>query len=242
MNVAIILAGGVGSRVGADRPKQFIDVLEKPIIAYTLEAFQRNKNIDIIEIGCHSSWIGYLKEIIIKYKITKAKWVVEGGDTFQETTMNCVDYLKDKIKNDDLVLIQYAAAPFVKQTIIDDSIRVGEQTGCAVAGTPCFQLLGSKDGDRSDRWVDRDKYMQIASPYAFKYNFLLKIYEEAKEKNILNAIEPHITSLIYALEYPLYLSYSDQTNIKITTKEDLDLFEGWVRMNQARVERGEEWL
>ncbi len=242
MNVAVILAGGIGSRVGADRPKQFIEVLNKPIIAYTLEAFQRNQNIDIIEIGCHSLWIDYLRNIIRKCGITKAKWIVEGGLTFQETTLNCVNNLSDKAGLDDLILIHYAAAPFVKQRIIDDSIKVGERTGCAVASIPCYQLIGSKDGNVSKKWIDRDKCAQIVSPYAFRYEFLLKVYQEAKSKNLLETIEPHITSLIYALGYELHLSYSDQTNIKITTKEDLELFDGWVRMNRARVERGEDWL
>ena len=242
MNIAVILAGGVGSRVGADRPKQFIEVLGKPVIAYTLEAFQRNADIDVIEIGCHSSWIEYLKEIVERYNISKAKWIVEGGNTFQETTINCVNHLNNKISDSDLVLIQYAAAPFITQKIINDSIKVGKQTGCAVAATPCFQLLGTKNGYKSDKWVDRDLFTQIVSPYAIRFDFLKKIYSAAKTKGLIDIVEPHLTSLIYALGYSLNLSYSDQTNIKITTKEDLAMFEGWVRMNMARVAEGKEWL
>ena len=243
MNIAIILAGGIGSRVGANRPKQFVEVLGKPVSAYTIEAFQRNASIDAIEIGCHPSWMEYLKDMIKKYNLTKVKWIVKGGDTFQTTTMNCVDYLKDKISMDDLVLIQYGAAPFTKQSIIDDAIKVGLEKGSSVAAIPCFQLMGTKENDSiSEKWVNRDKYTQITCPYSFKYSFLLKIYKEAIEKGLIDRIEPHVTSLMYALGYSLNLSLSDQTNIKITTRDEFDLFEGWVRMNQERIKKGEPWL
>ena len=116
------------------------------------------------------------------------------------------------------------------------------EKGWSVAATPCFQLIGSKDGNKSIKWIDRDSLVQIACPYAFKFGILLQVYKEAEEKKLLDIIEPHTTSLMYALGYSLNLSYSDQTNIKITTKDDLDLFEGWVRMNMARVKHGDDWL
>lgn len=242
MNYAIILAGGSGTRLGADRPKQFIDILDKPVLAYTLDIFQRNSNIDAIEIGCNVKWIDFCKEMIEKYNFSKVKWIVNGGETFQETVRNCVDNLKDKISKDDFVMIQYGAAPFTKQIIIDDAIKVAHEKGMSFAATPCYQLMGSNDDDKSLQWIDRDKNIEVACPQTFRFDYLLKIYEEAEKQGLLNKIEPHTTSLMYALNYPLYKSYSDQTNIKITTKEDLDLFEGWVLMNQKRLKEGKEWL
>lgn len=243
MNYAIILAGGSGTRLGANRPKQFIEILDKPILAYTLDIFERNNNIDFIEIGCNANWLDYCKELVDKYHISKVKWIVNGGETFQDTVKNCVDNLKGKINNDDLVLIQYGAAPFTKQIIIDDAIRVAKEKGMSFAATPCYQLMGSNDiDDKSLKWVDRDKQIQIACPQTFKFGLLLDIYNKAEEKGLLDKIEPHTTSLMYALGYPLYKSYSDQSNIKITTKDDLDLFEGWVLMNTKRVKEGKSWL
>lgn len=228
MLTVMILAGGVGSRVGADKPKQFVDVLGKPVLAYTIDIFQKHTDVDAIEVVCHAEWIDYLKEMVQKYNLTKVKWIVNGGNTFQESVINGTNYLKDKVNMDDYVLIQYGAAPFTSERIVTDVIRVMKEKGSSVTATPCYQLIGTKDGEESLNWVDRDKYIQIACPYGFKYGYLVDIYIRAEEKGLLDTIEPHTTTLMYALGEKLNLAYGDQTNIKITTKEDLMIFEGYV--------------
>lgn len=229
MITAMILAGGVGSRVGAGRPKQFVEILGKPILAYTIDIFQKHPEVDSIEVVCHAEWMDYLKDMLKKYDLTKVKWIVHGGDTFQESVINGMNYIKDKIALDDYVLIQYGAAPFTSEKIVTDVIRVMKEKGSAVTGTPCYQLLGTNDGNGESRnWVDRDKFVQIACPYGFKYSYLLDVYKRAEKHELLDKIEPHTTSLMYALGDKLNLAYGDQTNIKITTKEDLDLFEGYA--------------
>lgn len=234
MVTTMILAGGVGSRVGAERPKQFIEVLGKPILAYTIEIFEQCEAVDVIEIVCHVSWREYLEDIIKKFGYKKVKWIVDGGDTFQASVINGMNFLKDKIQDDDYILIQYGAAPFTSEDIVMDVIRVMMEKGSAVTGTPCYQLLGTKDGEVSKKWVDRDMYTQIACPYGFSFGYLKGIYRRAEENGLLSKIEPHTTSLMYALGEVLNLAYGDQTNIKITTKEDLELFEGYVLMKKKR--------
>lgn len=235
MIVAMILAGGVGSRVGAERPKQFIEVLHKPVLAYTIEIFQNHPDIDAVEIVCHKNWKDYLDEMVRKYNLTKVKWIADGGDTFQDSVMSGLNHLKGKLKCNDYVLIQYGAAPFTSEKIVSDVIRVMKEKGSAVTATPCYQLMGSNDAyGESKSWVDRDKYIQIACPYGFKFSYLLDIYKRAEEQGLIGKIEPHTTSLMYALGDTLYQAYGDQTNIKITTKEDLGLFEGYVLMQQQK--------
>lgn len=234
MITAIILAGGVGSRVGAGRPKQFVEILDKPVLAYTIEIFQNHPDVDAIEVVCHKSWKEYLEDMIKKYDLTKVKWVADGGDTFQDSVMSGVNNLNDKIDGDDYVLIQYGAAPFTSEKIVTDVVRVMKEKESAVTATPCYQLMGSMDGETSNTWVDRDKFTQIACPYGFRYSYLLDIYKRAEEQGLIETIEPHTTSLMYALGDHLNLAYGDQTNIKITTKEDLDIFEGYVLMKQKR--------
>lgn len=232
MITAIILAGGVGSRVGAGRPKQFVEILDKPVLAYTIEIFENHPEVDVIEVVCHRSWKDYLDEMVEKYGYKKVKWIADGGETFQDSVMSGVNNLKDKISGDDYVLIQYGAAPFTSERIVSDVIRVMREKDSSVTATPCYQLMGSMDGETSNTWVDRDKYTQIACPYGFKYSYLLDVYKRAEEKGLLEVIEPHTTSLMYALGDKLNLAYGDQTNIKITTKEDLDMFEGYVLMKR----------
>lgn len=236
MITAMILAGGVGSRVGADCPKQFIKVLDRPVLAYTIEIFQKHPLVDAVEVVCHKSWKSYLMEMITAYGLDKVKWITDGGETFQESVMNGMIYLKDKIGKEDYVLIHYGAAPFTSEKIVTDVIRVMKEKRSAVTATPCYQLLGSNDGTVSRNWVNRDEYIQIASPYGFEYGYLLDIYRRSEEKRLLETIEPHTTSLMYALGDELHLAYGDQTNIKITTKEDLELFEGYAFMRKNKKE------
>ncbi len=227
MITAMILAGGVGSRVGAERPKQFVEVCGKPILAYTIEIYQKNPQVEAIEIVCHADWIDYLKEMIENYDLSKVKWITHGGETFQKSVINGMEYLKDKLDVDDIVMIHYGAAPFSSQQIVTDGIKVCQEHGMSVSCTPCFQLMGSDDGNgESKRWINRDKQVQICCPQSFKYGYLADIYKRAEEKGLLETVEPHTTSLMYALGDTIYQSYGNQTNIKITTKEDLELFFG----------------
>lgn len=235
MNIALILAGGIGSRVGAERPKQFVEVLGRSVLAYTIEIFQNYQNVHAIALVCHEEWIEYVKKMVENEKFTKVHWIVKGGKDFQHSVLNGINNFKydSELSGDDFVLIHYGAAPFTSEKIVTDCIEVAKRYGSAFSATPCYQLLGSNDGgNTSTRWVDRDKYIQIACPQCYKFDYLISIYDRAEKKGLLEIIEPHTTSLVYALGDILYQSYGNQTNIKITTPEDLDLFEGYVLMKQ----------
>ncbi len=237
MNIAVILAGGVGSRVGADRPKQFIEILDKPVLAYTIEKFDSHPEIDAIEIVCVKSHIDYLKEMVKRYGLKKVKWITEGGSTFQGSVMNGVNNLKDKADDNDIVLIHFGASPFVEAEIISDAIKVCKEKGNAISTTDFFLLSGIKDDEtKSTKWIDRDTVACMNSPHAFKYKFVYDLYKEGVETGVIDRVEPHTTTMMYALGKTIYFSKGSQTNIKITTKEDLDLFEGYVLLKQKRAE------
>ena len=236
MNVAVILAGGVGSRVGADRPKQFIEVLGKPVLAYTLEAFQKHSEIDAIEVVCHKLWKDYLQEMIRQHGLDKVKWVADGGETFQESVLNGIYYLKDKISEDDIVLVHFGASPFVTEEIITDCIKVCKEKGNAISTTDYFLLSGVKNSTQSvedpdnysDQYINRDTVAIMNSPHAFKYGFIKGLYDEAIQTGVINEVEPHTTTLMYKMGKRIFFAKGSQTNIKITRKEDLTLFEGYV--------------
>ncbi len=236
MNVAIILAGGVGSRVGADRPKQFIEILGKPILAYTVEKFNSHPEIDAIEIVCVKSHIDYLKDMVRQYDLDKVRWITEGGSTFQGSVMNGVNYLKDKLDDDDIVLVHFGASPFVEPELISDAVKVCAEKGNAISTTDFLLLSGWKDedGKSSSKYINRETVACMNSPHAFQFKFVCDLYEEGIRTGVINEVEPHTTTMMYALNKPIYFSKGSQTNIKITTKEDLDLFEGYVLMKQKR--------
>lgn len=233
MNTVIILAGGTGTRVGAGTPKQFIEVLGKPVLAYTIDIFQKNARIDAVVVVCHSDWMAYCREMCGKFSLTKVRWIVPGGETFQDSVINGVKHLEGLLGSetspDDNVFIQYGGAPFTSQKIVDAVVEMTEERGSAVTATPCYQLISERTTDTtSEVWRDRNKHIQIACPYGFRFSYLLDIYRRGAEQGLLEKIEPYTTSLMYALGETINYTYGDQTNIKITTAEDLRLFEGYV--------------
>ena len=163
------------------------------------------------------------------------KWIVNGGNTFQKSVLNGIIYLQEKINNEDIVVVHYAASPFVSEEIISDGIRVAKEKENSASATPCFLLMGSNDnGVKSTKWVDREKIMQLNSPQCFKFGYVCSLYQKAVGMGILEDVEPHTTSLMYYMGETIYFSKGNQTNIKITTKEDLELFEGYVLMKQRK--------
>lgn len=229
MNVAMILAGGVGKRLGAAIPKQFVKILDKPILIYTLEAFQHNKKIDAIQVVCIPEYQKQLWDWVEEYRLTKVRWVVDSGDTYQGSVIQGIKGLSGICGAEDIVLIHFGVGAFVSEEEIDDSIRVCREHGNGVAATPCVLCLCEKDGeDSSVTGVDRDRTMGLASPQTFRYDLLCEMYKRAEKEKVFEKIDPHTTSLMFELGVRLYFSKSSQRNIKITTQEDLDLFEGYV--------------
>ncbi len=240
MNIAVILAGGIGNRFGASIPKQFVEVLGKPILAYTIDAFEQHKEIDAILVVCVKSYIGYMFEIKDRYGFNKLKWVTEGGNTFQESVLKGISFLENKARQDDIVLIHFGASPFITSDIVSDAIRVCKNKGNAISTTDYYLLSGKKKINSSvsesdnytEEYIDRETIAVMNSPHAFKYGFVSNMYKEAIKTGIINSVEPHTTTLMYAMGKKIYFSLGNQNNVKITCKEDLELFEGYLLAKQ----------
>ena len=136
-NYVILLAGGVGKRMGSSVPKQFIEVNGKPIIVYSIENFQRNLQIDKIVVVCVKDWIERLKEIVVQYSLKKVEWIIEGGVTGHDSIRNAVFFLKDKLHPDDFIIVHDAVRPILPQKAIDEVIRVAHEKGNASSSIPC---------------------------------------------------------------------------------------------------------
>ena len=243
MNIAIILAGGVGNRLGAGIPKQFVEILGKPILAYTIEPFECHPEIDAILFVCVKPYMDYIWKMKEKYGFSKLEWVAEGGATFQQSVINGVNYLADKAESDDTVLFHFGASPFIKPDIISDVIRVCKEKGTNAISTTDYLLLSGKKEKTSSvsdtenytkEYINRDTIAVMNTPHAFQYGFVAEMYKEAIETGVIDTVEPHTTTLMYAMGKPIYFSKGSQGNIKITTKDDLELFEGYVLEQQRK--------
>lgn len=229
MVYVVILAGGIGNRLGAGIPKQFVDVLGKPVIAYTMEAFQGHPEVDAIELVCVDGFQPTLQKIVDDNHITKVIKIVKGGAEYENSIMNGVAGLAGIAKPDDVVMIQWAASPFINEEIISDNIRVCKEKGNAMSASYPYLLYGSNDGDCSKNAINRDTFRVLAAPQSFLFKNIAFIYQQVEEKKMFEYVEPHTTALMTALGIPIFFSKGSQTNIKITTKEDLRLFEAYIR-------------
>lgn len=174
MNIAVILAGGVGSRVGAGIPKQFIEVLGKPILAYTIKAFEEHPEIDYILVVCVKIYLDYVSVMKELYNFSKLHWVIEGGDNFQGSVLNGIKFLEDKIDREDIVVIHFGASPFITADIITDCINVSKAKGNAISTTDYYLLSGEKKStasvsnsdNYSEKYINRETIAVMSSPHA----------------------------------------------------------------------------
>lgn len=235
MNYVIIIAGGVGSRLGAPVPKQFVEVLGKPIIAYTMEHFQNHPEIDAIELVCVDGYQEHLKGIIDKYGITKLLKIVKGGSEYERSIMNGVAGLEGIAKPNDVVMIHWSASPFINEEMITDNIRVCKEKGNAITASYSYLLYGSNDGDCAKTAINRESFMTLSAPQSFLYKNIVGFYKQVEERKFFETVEEHHTTVFMAeLGIPLYFSKGSHTNIKITTKEDIDLFLGYLLAKKYR--------
>ena len=177
-------------------------------------------------------------DMVRQYGITKVRWVCTGGATYQDSVLNGLRNLEPHCQDDDIVLIHFGVSPFVDQEIIDDSIAVCRAHGNAISSNPCVLCMCAKDPEdasRSTEGLDRETLMGLNSPQTFRMDYLRELYAEGLEKNVMDTlVDPHTTTLMFALGRTLYFSKSSQANIKITTKEDIALFEGFLLAKQLR--------
>lgn len=236
MNYVIIIAGGVGSRLGASVPKQFVEVLGKPVIAYTMEHFQNHPDVDGIELVCVDGFQDHLMGIAERYGITKVIKTVKGGSEYERSIMNGVAGLEGIAKQDDVVMIHWAASPFLSEEIITDNIRVCKEKGNAISASYSYLLYGTNDGDCAKKSINRETFMTLSAPQSFLYKVITDIYKQVEEKNMFDYVEAHTPAFMAELGIPIYFSKGSHANIKITTKEDIDLFLGYLLAKQYKEE------
>lgn len=233
-NYVIILAGGIGSRLGGPMPKQFLSLNDKPVIVHTLENFERNKNIDGIIIVCVRDWISHLKEILLEYKISKVIDIVEGGETGHDSTRNGIFYLREKLSSDDYIIIHDAARPILPQAAIDEMLKVAHDKGNASLAIPCYEtVIYTDDGSSGDKQLDRCKIMRIQTPQTYRYGEILPLYDMAEKENKHDFVYADLVLIYYGKT--VYFSKGFTNNIKITRKEDIPLCKALMTFSEEEL-------
>ncbi len=225
MNIALVIAGGTGSRMGANIPKQFVEVKGKPVLAYTLEAFQNHPLIDAIEIVCIKGWEDEVWSYKDKYGITKLTWITEGGSTGQESIRNGVYNLKGKIGPDDNVIVHDGIRPLVDDSVLDDVIAKCDEYGNGVTSMPYNEQIFLIDDEISTiKYIPRETLRRVSTPQCYKYKLLDEKYHEAFEKGIGIYGSSYTNTMMVELGVRLYFAKGSDRNIKLTTPGDLEIF------------------
>ncbi len=225
MNVVLLTAAGTGTRMGQDIPKQFIHIDNKPILIHTLEAFQNHPSVDAIIVVTLSSWIEVVKAYAMQFNITKLQWVVEGGATGQESIYKGVVELKKHISDDDVVMVHDGNRAMVSSEIISDSLATFKKHGSAVAAIPCVEAVfrSDDDGISSSVSIPREQLFRTQTPHTYTLGKLLWAHEQAIESGITNTAAS--CTLMQLLGEKVFFSKGSEENIKITTIDDLRIFQ-----------------
>ena len=232
MNIAVILAGGLGNRMGLEIPKQFYSVHGKPILIYTLEEFQRHPQIDAIEVVCIDGWIDAVDSFAKQYGLTKLKWIVPGGDTCQESIRNGVYHLEGKAGAGDTVVIHDGIRPLVEPSVLTDVIGKCQKYGNAVTALPYYEqifLVDEDDESVTTRYIPRERLRRVSTPQAYQFALLDQKYHEAFEKGIGIHGSSYTNTMMVELGVALHFAAGSEKNIKLTTREDLELFKAYLR-------------
>lgn len=221
-----ILAGGIGGRMGSEIPKQYIEIVNKPIIIHTIEHFISISEIDLIMVLCPVDWIDYTKELVEKYVGSNNRVeVIEGGETRSDTLMKSIEYIERTHElEDDIIITHDAARPFVTEKIIRENIAAAKEYGaCSTYIRAIDTIAISSDGQEIMSIPDRSQMYQTQTPQTFVARELRELYEKLtndEKDKLTDAVGIYIAN-----NKKVHIVEGEQSNIKITYPYDLTLAE-----------------
>ena len=232
---AILTAGGTGSRMKRNLPKQFVTVNDIPVIIYTLQRFQKNKIVENVIVACLKEWQPVLRAYGKEFNITNLKHIVNGGSTGVESIKNAFNAIEDA-KDDDIVLIHDGNRPLVDDDIIENNITSAKKTGVTTTYTDIHDGVIKVDKSlkiqKSD--ITRDDIKSTQTPHCFKYKTLKKIFSEIDDVDFSKYIS--LADMASRLNYEVALVKGSDLNFKITTPDELALFEAIINSKYGNVQ------
>ena len=235
MNIAILIAGGSGKRMGQDIPKQFINVYDKPVLLYTLESFERHPQIDAIEVVCIDGWHDVLRAYARQFNISKLKWIVSGGASGQESIRNGVYNLEGKVHPEDIIVIHDGIRPLVDASVLTDVLIKAQKYGNAVTSMPYNEqifIINPDESSTTKQYIPRETLRRVSTPQAYRFDLLDEKYHEAFEKKIGIYGSSYTNTMMVELGVTLHFAAGSDKNIKRTTKDDLELFKAYLKADK----------
>lgn len=235
MIIAVIIAAGKGNRMGQDIPKQFINVYDKPILIYTLEGFQNHPLVDKIEVVCIEGWQEVVSAYAKQFNITKLEWIVSGGQSGQDSICNGVYNLEGVASDDDIIIIHDGIRPLVEDEVLTDVIHKCHQYDAAVTSMPYNEQIfkiSEDDENTTTEYIPRETLRRVSTPQAYKFKLLDDKYHEAYEKKIGICGSNYTNTMMVQLGVRLHFSTGSDKNIKLTTKDDLELFKAYLKSDK----------
>lgn len=222
MNIGVIFAGGVGSRMHSkEKPKQFLEIYNKPVIIHTLEHFEKHDMIDAIVVVCIESWIPYLEKLLYQFRIEKVKKIVPGGKTGQLSIYNGLKAAKEISEGEkSIVLIHDGVRPLINEKVITNNIKSVQKNGSAITTAIVKETILVVDPKTStiDYVPSRDNSRVARAPQSFWLEDILGAHEKALAEGETNCIDS--CTMMQKNNFNLFLVDGPGENIKITTPED----------------------
>lgn len=236
MNIALLTAGGIGNRMGQDIPKQFMTINEKPVLIYTLEAFQKHPEIDAIAVVCLSGWEPMLQAYANQFRITKLKWIFPGGTSNQESIYNGIMGLrKNGCADNDIVIVHDGVRPLISEKIISDNLETCKKFGYAVTGLVCKEVIMEiKDDLVLPIETPRERLARTQTPHTYHLGDLIQAHHDAKDKNINDTVAPCDMIAKIGLHDQHLVQGSEKNGLKLTRPEDVDIFKSLVELESVK--------
>lgn len=221
MNIGVIFAGGVGSRMHSkDRPKQFLEIYNKPIIVHTIEHFENNESIDAVVVVCVEGWIDYFNDLVYKYRLNKVKKVVPGGSSGQLSIYNGL-CAAEELAGDEpaIVLIHDGVRPLISSELLTRNIEDVKRYGSSItSGIVKETIVEIEDNGRIKMVPDRAHSRVAKAPQCFLLSEIIGAHRRALSEKRTDFIDS--CSMMNHYGHDLHMTDGPYENIKITTPDD----------------------
>lgn len=231
-NIAVVLAGGVGSRLGLSTPKQFLKVAGKMVIEHTIDAFERNANIDEIAVVSNPAYVADVETMVLNGGWTKVKKILNGGKERYDSSLSAIRAYEGRDVN---LIFHDAVRPLVSQRIIDDVCEALKTSKAIDVTLPAVDTIIEAEGDHICQIPDRSRLQRGQTPQAFRYEVIAEAYRRALQDPDFKVTDDCGVVVKYTPEVPVTLVRGEESNMKLTYKEDTYLIDKFFQLRRSEL-------